>query len=100
MKQGIFQISYCERCNDKIWPTKEICHVCFKKCKWKKSANIGKIIEFSKKDSTYFGLVEIDHGIRIMGKISSSSTPEIGQIVTMNVSFDYKPNYSFIVKNS
>ena len=41
LKQGIFQISYCERCNDKIWPTKEICHVCFKKCKWKKSANIG-----------------------------------------------------------
>jgi len=74
--------------------------LCFNKCEWKKSANIGKIIEFSKKDSTYFGLVEIDHGIRIMGKISSSSTPEIGQIVTMNVSFDYKPNYSFIVKNS
>ena len=100
MKQGIFQISYCERCNDKIWPTKEICHVCFKKCKWKKSANIGKIIEFSKKDSTYFGLVEIDYGIRIMGKISSSSTPETGQIVTMNASFDSKPHYSFIVENN
>ena len=100
LKKGIFQISYCEKCNDKIWPPKEICHMCFNKCEWKKSANIGKIIEFSKKDSIYFGLVEIDHGIRIMGKISSSSTPETGQIVIMNASFDSKPHYSFIVENN
>ena len=100
LKQGVFQISYCEKCNDKIWPPNEICHVCFNKSEWRKSKNIGKIIEFSKKDSTYFGLVEIDYGIRIMGKISSSSTPETGQIVTMNASFDSKPHYSFIVENN
>ena len=54
----------------------------------------------AKKDSTYFGLIEIDHGIRIMGKISSTSIPKTGQSVTMNVSFDSKPNYSFIVENN
>ena len=74
--------------------------MCFNESKWKKSENIGKIIEFSKKDSDYFGLVEIDQGIRIMGDISSSSTPKTGQIVTMKVSFDSKPHYSFIVKNN
>ena len=100
LKQGIFQISYCEKCDEKIWPPNEICHVCFNKSEWKKSQNLGKIIEFSKKDSTYFGLVEIDHGIRIMGEISSTSIPKTGQSVTMNVSFDYKPNYSFIVENN
>ncbi len=76
------------------------CPICFNKSEWKKSNNIGKIIEFSKKDSTYFGLVEIDHGIRIMGEISSTSIPKTGQSVTMNVSFDSKPNYSFIVENN
>ena len=78
----------------------EICHICFNKSEWKKSKNFGKIIEFSKKDSTYFGLIEIDHGIRIMGEISSTSIPKTGQSVTMNVSFDSKPNYSFIVENN
>ena len=100
LKKGIFQISYCEKCNYTIWPPNEICHACFNKSEWKKSNNIGKIIEFSKKDSTYFGLVEIDYGIRIMGEISSTSIPKTGQSVTMNVSFDSKPNYSFIVENN
>lgn len=100
LKKGIFQISYCEKCNYTIWLPNEICPICFNKSEWKKSNNIGKIIEFSKKDSTYFGLVEIDHGIRIMGEISSTSIPKTGQSVTMNVSFDSKPNYSFIVENN
>ncbi len=100
LKQGIFQISYCEKCNKKIWPPNEICHTCFSQSKWQKSKNIGKVIEFSKKDSTYFGLVEIDHGIRIMGEILSSSTPKIGQIVKMQTSFNLKPHYSFIVENN
>ncbi|MDC0063865.1 hypothetical protein OAJ67_02575 [Candidatus Nitrosopelagicus sp.] len=60
----------------------------------------GKILEFSKKDSTYFGLVEIDNGIRVLGEISSTSIPEIGQSVRMNVSFNSKPKYSFIVENN
>jgi len=60
----------------------------------------GKILEFSKKDSTYFGLVEIDNGIRVLGDISSTSIPEIGQSVRMNVSFNSKPKYSFIVENN
>ena len=48
----------------------------------------------------YFGLIEIDDGIRVLGDISSTSIPEIGQSVRMNVSFDTKPHYSFIVENN
>ena len=67
---------------------------------WKKSINLGKIIEFSKKESMYFGLIEIDDGIRILGDIISVSIPKVGQAVRMNVSFDSKPHYSFVVENN
>ena len=98
--EGVFQICYCKNCNNTIWPSKETCHICHNKTDWKKSKNIGKIIEFSKKDTNYFGLIEIDDGIRIMGDISATSVPEVGQIVIMNASFDSKPHYSFIVENN
>ena len=94
LEQGIFQICYCKNCNNTIWPPKEICHICHNK------ANFGKIVEFSKKESTYFGLIEIDDGIRVLGNISSVSVPKVGQLVRMNVSFNSKPNYSFIVENN
>jgi len=100
LKHGVFQICYCKKCNNTIWPTNEICHVCHKKTEWKKSRNIGRIIEFSKKDSSYFGLVEIDNGIRVLGEILSTSMPEIDQSVKMRVSFHSKPHYSFIVENN
>ena len=100
LEQGIFQICYCKNCNNTIWPPKKICHRCYSKSDWKKSRNIGKILEFSKKASMYFGLIEIDDGIRILGDITSSSTPKIGQSVRMKVSFNSKPNYSFIVENN
>ena len=100
LEEGIFQICYCENCNNALWPSKEICHVCHEKTNWKKSMNVGTIIEFSKKDSTYFGLIEIDHGIRVLGEISCSSEPNIGQSVKMVVSFHTRPHYSFIVENN
>ena len=100
LEQGIFQICYCKNCNNTIWPPKEICHICHNKANWKKSTNFGKIVEFSKKESTYFGLIEIDNGIHILGNISSTSTPKIGQSVRMSVSFNSKPHYSFLVENN
>ena len=100
LEQGIFQICYCKNCNKTIWPPREICHICHDKVKWKKSINLGKIVEFSKKESIYFGLVEIEEGIRVLGDISSASTPKVGQLVRMKVSYNSKPNYSFIVENN
>ena len=100
LKQGIFQICHCKNCDNILWPPKEICHICNNESNWKKSKNLGKILEFSKKQSMYFGLIEIDDGIRVLGDISSTSIPEIGQSVRMNVSCDSKPQYSFIVENN
>ena len=62
--------------------------------------NAGTIIEFSKKDSTYFGLIEIDDGIRVLGEILCSSEPNTGQSVKMIISLHAKPHYSFIVENN
>ena len=56
--------------------------------------------EFSKRESTYFGLIEIEDGIRVLGNILSTSVPEIGQSVRMSVSFNSKPHYSFLVENN
>ena len=100
LEQGIFEICYCKNCNNTIWPPKEICQMCHGEINWKASMNVGKIVEFSKKESKYFGLIEIDDGIKILGDISCSSEPKIGQSVKMNVSFHNKPHYSFIVKNN
>jgi uncharacterized OB-fold protein len=100
LEQGIFQIGYCKNCNNTIWPPKEICQMCHGEINWKESMNVGKIVEFSKKDSMYFGLIEIDDKIRILGNISCSSEPKIGQSVKMKVSFHNKPHYSFIVENN
>jgi uncharacterized OB-fold protein len=101
LKNGVFQICYCRNCNNAIWPPKEICHICNNKVDWKKSINFGKILEFSKKESKYFGLIEIDDGIRILGDIISTCTPKVGQLVRMEVSFNSKPHYSFfIVENN
>jgi len=100
LEKGIFQICYCKNCNNTIWPPKEICHICHNKADWKESINLGKILEFSKKESMYFGLIEIDDGIRVLGEITSTSIPEIGQLVRMKVSFNSRPNYSFFVENN
>ena len=100
LEQGVFQICYCKNCNNTLWPPKETCHICHNMTDWKKSTNLGKIMEFSKKESTYFGLIELDNGIRILGNISSISIPKIGQSVRLSVSFNSKPHYSFLVENN
>ena len=74
--------------------------MCNGESNWYESSRIGTIIEFSKKDSIFFGLVEIEKEIRVLGKIISSETPSIGQKVRMNVGFENRPVYSFIVEKN
>ena len=62
--------------------------------------NVGIIIEFSKKNSSYFGIVELREKIRVMGEIFSNSEPKIGQNVIMKAFFDRRPHYSFTVENN
>tara|TARA_B100000029_G_scaffold253151_1_gene250119 strand:- start:28 stop:351 length:324 start_codon:yes stop_codon:yes gene_type:complete len=100
LKKGSFHICFCKNCKENLWPVREICNICNEKTHWRESMNVGKIIEFSKKDSFYFGIIELDEKIRIMGKIMSKNEPEIGQIVTMNAFFDKRPHYLFTVENN
>jgi len=100
LKKGIFQICNCKDCNLVFWPPQNICNKCGKNTSWDESLYKGTIIEFSNKDSEFFGLVEIDANIRMLGKIISSETPQIGQVVKMKVGFEDRPVYTFIVEKN
>ena len=100
LKKGSFQICHCNNCDQNLWPPKETCHLCNKETTWSESMNVGKIIEFSKKDSSYFGMIELKEKIRVMGEIFSNDEPKIGQNVTMKAFFDTRPHYSFTVENN
>ncbi len=100
LKKGIFHICACKNCKIVFWPTQKICHKCGKNTSWSESSYKGTIIEFSKKDSEFFGLVEINENIRVLGKIITSGDIHIGQSVKMKVGFEDRPIYSFIVEKN
>lgn len=100
LKKGVFQICNCKNCDIIFWPVQNICKKCGEKTSWKESSYNGTIIEFSRKDSEFFGLVEIDKSIKVLGKIISSETPNVGQPVKMETSFGDRPIYSFFVEKN
>lgn len=100
LKKGRFYISKCKNCNIIFWPIQKVCNKCGENSSWVESSYKGTIIEFSKKESEFFGLVKIDEDIRLLGKIISSELPSIGQSVMMEVGFQNRPVYSFIVKKN
>lgn len=69
LTKGNLFISECVDCNQIIWPPSEFCNRCLKKTSWRKCSNHGKIVEFSKQNDTYFGIVEFENSFRIMGTI-------------------------------
>tara|TARA_A100001037_G_scaffold213904_1_gene191715 strand:- start:203 stop:436 length:234 start_codon:yes stop_codon:yes gene_type:complete len=77
-----------------------MCSKCGENTSWEESSYKGTIIEFSNKDSEFFGLVEINENIRMLGKIISSETPHIGQFVNMKVGFEDRPVYTFTVEKN
>ena len=83
-----------------FWPAQKVCNKCGKNTSWYESSYKGTIIEFSKKDSEFFGLVKINDSIQVLGRIISSETPYVGQIVKMTVGFEDRPIYSFIVEKN
>ncbi len=83
-----------------FWPIQKICNKCGENTSWCESSYNATIIEFSKKDSEFFGLVEINDNIRVLGKIITAEIPHIGQLVKMKVSFEDRPVYTFIVEKN
>jgi uncharacterized OB-fold protein len=69
LKKGNLIVSDCINCKKITWPPSEFCNQCLKKTTWRKCSNQGKIIEFSKKNDNYFGIIEFEGSFRIMGTI-------------------------------
>ena len=98
LSHGNFVVSECVRCNEVVWPSSNFCNICHNMTEWRSIDNIGTIIEFSKRNDEFFGLIEIEQNLRIMGKIISKKTPEINQKVALTkCTFDQTPKFIFEV---
>jgi len=82
LKKGNFLISECNNCKKIVWPPSEFCNQCLNENSWRSCSKVGKIIEFSKKDKTYFCVVEMENSIKIIGEIVSGR-PGIGKQVNI-----------------
>ncbi|MDH3610459.1 MAG: hypothetical protein OEM79_01710 [Nitrosopumilus sp.] len=97
LKKGNFLMSECDHCKKIVWPPSEWCNQCLCKNSWRKCNGKGKIIEFSKKETTYFCVAEIENSIKIIGEIISG-TPKIGQNVVISDCGICDDNYFFKMK--
>lgn len=96
LKKGNFLISECNQCKKIVWPPSEFCNQCLNETLWKKCTDTGKIMEFSKKEDTYFCVAEID-SIKIIGEIIDG-IPEIGKQITITDCGISNDNYFFKMK--
>lgn len=96
LKKGNFMISECIKCNQITWPPSDYCSNCFRKTDWKKSNGIGTIIEFSKNNDVFFGLVELEKNVRVVGTIKPNSKhPDIHKKVKLENCHLIGNNHSF-----
>jgi uncharacterized protein len=97
LKHGRFVISECPKCKIIVWPPSSHCNICFEDVIWRNSISAGKLIEFSKKDNTYFGLAEFEEKIRIIGTIKTEKyEPKTGQKVKIESCSKKDGNYIFV----
>jgi uncharacterized protein len=98
LKQGRFIISECPKCKKIIWPPSNYCNKCFEDVNWRNLVSVGKLIEFSKKNNTYFGLVEFEKKIRFIGTIKmGKKLPVIGQKIKIESCTKKDDNYNFVI---
>ncbi len=96
LTNGRFIISYCDRCHRSVWPPSTYCNICHETTSWKQGNEHGQIIEYSKKENYYFCLIQTNDGIRILGRITNSIEPKIGQNVQLEwCGFDKIPTFLF-----
>ena len=95
LMKGNFMISTCPKCEITVWPPNNICSKCFGAVNWEKCSEVGKLVEFSKENEKYFCLAEFDRGVRIMGVLTASSEPKIGQKVELEKASMHDGNYCF-----
>jgi len=75
INEGIFQSTFCSKCNKYSWPPNNHCKNCFKKTRLKKIDNKGILLEKSYShllgQQNYFGIGDFS-GIRIIGTVEKS----------------------------
>ena len=80
LKKGNLIVSDCVNCKKITWPPSEFCNQCLKETSWRKCSNQGKIIEFSKQNDIYFGVIEFEKSFRMIGTIMEGN-PDINKTV-------------------
>lgn len=83
LKNNVFVSSFCTRCNKHVWPPNDICSSCFGDAVWKPVTRTAKLIEFSRNGDEIFGIVEFEGGIRVMGRIITTSALQVGQTLNL-----------------
>ncbi len=82
LTKGKFCIPECNECKKIVWPPSDTCNHCFGNVHLREGDFEGKIIEFSRQNDQYFGIVEFENTIRIMANILEM--PEIGRKVKIS----------------
>lgn len=98
LKKGEFFISECPKCKKIVWPPSEFCNQCLDHNSWRKSSGKGKIIEYSKKENTYFCVAEIEDSIKIIGELISGK-PKVGNQIKICDCGISNGNYFFKIEN-
>ena len=78
IRQGRLVVSKCDACKVTVWPPSGFCSRCLGMTSWKDAQAAGTVLEYSKKDESYFCVVEMHDSFRVIGRVASG-TPKIGQ---------------------
>lgn len=81
LKNNNFVCTYCQKCNQFVWPPSYLCNNCLNETVWKHVGRKAKLIEFIKKDNEYICVAEFVKGIRIMGSIQNVKNITNGQML-------------------
>jgi hypothetical protein len=85
---GKFVIGRCVKCKNVIWPPADLCPVCLSaEIEWVEPDRNGKLVEcaesFLMDQPCIFGMVELNGGIKLLGRIRSNIQLKKGTPVRM-----------------
>ena len=96
LKKNNFVCSECIKCQHLVWPPNEFCNKCLGEVLWRPISRNAKLVEFSTRNGTRFGIGEFEGNIRIFGTIEGISPLEIGEdIFLTHCSYDKTPKFTF-----
>ena len=94
-----FIVSECIKCKKINWPSLKFCKNCLNLNSLRKGNSTGKIIEYSKNEQGYFGIVEFEGQIRMICNLNQITNPRINQEVILKNIKKNNSNYSFEISS-